>query len=281
MAAMGGRRTDSADSYGDEPGIGLAFRQSGLCGGGGQRSSAFIGSKVGPGGLPWPLGFNESQAQVRGIVANYSCGGHVDLVLIHWPTNYGPCSYPGPKPSIPTTDPLCDTARPEYSGSGCRVSTWKGLIATWRAGLTRAIGVSNFNTTHLKELKAAGLTLPAVNQVAWFPGIYNRTQGGDSPRNTETFGELLAWCRTHGVLVNGYSPFQGPGGAGKMFADPALKKIAARHSTSPAQVVLNWHYQLGIATNPMATLGSTSPLTRYSCSIFGSPAPSNLNRRWW
>jgi len=252
MLAIGGRRTDAADSYGCEPGIGLAMRRAGLCQGS-ERSSIFIGSKIGPGGLSFPLGHDEAINQVKGIVANYSCGGHVDLVLIHWPFNYGPCSYHGPKPSIPTTDPLCDTAKPQYSESGCRISTWKGLVAMWKAGLTRAVGVSNFNSTHMQELKDAGLPLPAVNQVSWFPGIYNMTGGGDSPTtNTETKGELLAWCKKHGVLLNGYSPFLGPGGAGKLFADPKIKAIAEAHNSTSAQVVLNWHYQLGVATNPMA-----------------------------
>jgi len=254
MLAMGGRRTDAADSYGCEPGIGLAMNRAGLCDQS-TRSSVFIGTKIGPGGLSFPLGHDEAINQVKGIVANYSCGSpaRVDLVLIHWPFNYGPCSYPGPKPSIPTTDPLCDTAKSQYSESGCRISTWRGLVAVWQAGLTRAIGVSNFNSTHMQELEDAGLPLPAVNQVSWYPGIYNLTGGGDSPTtNTETKGELLKWCKKHGVLLNGYSPFLGPQGAGKLFADPKLKAIASTHNSTTAQVVLNWNYQLGVATNPMA-----------------------------
>lgn len=122
MLTFGGRRTDAADSYGCEPGIGLAMRRAGIF----QwpaRSSIFIGSKIGPGGLPFPLGHDEAIDQVKGIVANYSCGSHVDLVLIHWPLKCGPCSYHGPKPSILTTDPLCDTAKPQYSESSCRIST--------------------------------------------------------------------------------------------------------------------------------------------------------------
>ena len=63
----GGRRTDSADSYGDEPGIGLAMREW-MNTTGSQRSELFIGSKIGPGGLAFPLGFNESQNQARRMI---------------------------------------------------------------------------------------------------------------------------------------------------------------------------------------------------------------------
>ena len=92
--SIGGRRFDGADSYGIEPGIGEAIKQSAI-----PRSEIFITSKTGPGGLAWPLGYNETLDQARQIVANYSTT-YVDLLLIHWPTNYGPCSFHGPKPSI-------------------------------------------------------------------------------------------------------------------------------------------------------------------------------------
>lgn len=55
------------------------------------RESIFIESKIGPGGLAWPLGYNESLAQAQGILANYSGPdgaaeiGSVDLLLVHWP----------------------------------------------------------------------------------------------------------------------------------------------------------------------------------------------------
>jgi hypothetical protein len=106
---LGGRRTDAADSYGDEPGIGLAMREF-LAKTKVSRTEVFIESKTGPGGLAWPLGYNETIAQAIGIVANYSGGSalitSVDLILVHWPVNYGPCQYSGPPDtsSIPTTD---------------------------------------------------------------------------------------------------------------------------------------------------------------------------------
>jgi aldehyde reductase len=45
------------------------------------------------------------------------------------------------------------------------VSTWRGLVAAWRMGLARSIGVSNFNSTMIQDLVDAALPLPAVNQI--------------------------------------------------------------------------------------------------------------------
>jgi diketogulonate reductase-like aldo/keto reductase len=76
--SLGGRRFDGADSYGIEPGIGEAIKQSKV-----PRKDVFIVSKTGPGGLAWPLGYNETIQQVHEIVANYSTT-YVDLMLVHW-----------------------------------------------------------------------------------------------------------------------------------------------------------------------------------------------------
>lgn len=243
---IGGRRFDGADSYGIEPGIGQAIKQSGV-----PRSEIFITSKIGPGGLAWPLGYNETLEQAQQIVANYSTT-HIDLLLIHWPTNYGPCSFHGPKPSIPTTDPACDTAQSTYSAKECRLSTWRAMVEVWKSGLASAIGVSNFNTTHLKEISEAGLPTPSVNQCEFNP-LHGLSHKGCTPGSTvETCGELLEYCKAHQIHYQGYSPYGGKGGVGKLLGDPRLAKIAKSHLTSPAQVVLRWQWQLGISVNPEA-----------------------------
>jgi len=98
--AIGGRRTDSAISYtGAEPGIGLSMRE--WIADGGDRAELFIGSKVGPGGACWPLGYNESISQAKMILGYYNqlnstagrsppavaSVGQLDTLLVHWPVN--------------------------------------------------------------------------------------------------------------------------------------------------------------------------------------------------
>jgi 2,5-diketo-D-gluconate reductase A len=45
------------------------------------------------------------------------------------------------------------------------------MVAAMRMGLARAVGVSNFNSTNMQDLRDAGLPLPAANQIEWNPGI--------------------------------------------------------------------------------------------------------------
>lgn len=244
--SLGGRRIDDADSYGLAEGVGTAVAHSGLV-----REDVFIVSKTGPGGLPYPLGYNETHDQAKQIVANYSLE-YVDLILIHWPVNYGPCSYRGPKPSIPTTDPACNTELDSYNERECRLNSWRGLLRAWRAGWTRAIGVSNFNSTHLEEIRAAGLPMPAVNQVQFSPQ-HGPDTVGCSPYSTETCTQLMETCKRYGIAFNGYSPFGGPGQAGKLLDDPRLVPIAAKHNATVAQVVLSWEWSRhGVLVNPEA-----------------------------
>ena len=61
---------------GIEPGIGAAIKSSKV-----PREEVFIVSKTGPGGLAWPLGYNETVQQAEQIVANYSTT-YVDLVSL-------------------------------------------------------------------------------------------------------------------------------------------------------------------------------------------------------
>lgn len=245
--ALGGRRVDDADSYGLAQGIGKAMRESGVA-----RSELFIVSKTGPGGLAYPLGYNETLQQAREIVRNYSTP-YVDLLLVHWPTNYGPCNYPGLRPSIPTTDRLCDTALPSYDETGCRLSTWRAMLAVLDAGLARAVGVSNYNSSHLEEIRAAGLRMPAVNQNSFSPQHGPHKRGCSRPVSTETCQELVSACQKRKVLYNGYSPFGGAGQARALLTDERLVKIGQRLNATPSEVVLAWQWHAhGIPVNPEA-----------------------------
>jgi diketogulonate reductase-like aldo/keto reductase len=251
--SLGGRRFDGADSYGIEPGIGEAIKMSGV-----PRKEVFIVSKTGPGGLAWPLGYNETKQQVQEIVANYSTT-YVDLMLVHWPVNYGPCADKGPPRgrSIPTTDQACDTALPTYSEKTCRLNTWKAMVEMYNKGLVKAIGVSNYNTTHLQEIIDASLPLPSLNQVSFSPH-HGLNKKGCTPSTAEggpgeTCGDLMAFCKKHSIVFNGYSPFGGAGAARTLLTEPPIVAIAKAHNTSSAQVVLNWQWALGVPVNPEAS----------------------------
>ena len=73
----------------------------------------------------------------------------MDLLLIHWPWQSKSAGNVTSN-TTQSTDPACNTTSPVYSESGCRLSTWKALVQIWASGGARAIGVSNYNVTHLQ-----------------------------------------------------------------------------------------------------------------------------------
>ena len=232
---LGGRRLDGADSYGDERAVATGIARAGF-GAAANRSSIFLTSKVGPGGYNFPLGYDDALDQAEGILRNYSTT-YMDLLLIH-----------GPKVALPAVvaprDPLCVPPAGQSQPANltaCRLSTWRAMLQVWRAGKARAVGVSNYGTAELGEIEAAGLPLPAVNQISSNPL---------APQ-----GDVLAWCAARGVRVQAYHSFGGYGGGGSVLAHPTIQAIAAAHGRSVAQVVLNYQAASNISVNP----GFTGP----------------------
>jgi aryl-alcohol dehydrogenase-like predicted oxidoreductase len=149
-------------------------------------------------------------------------------------------------------------SKPEY------VSTLADMV---KAGLTRAVGVSNFNTEKTRlaheTLQAAGIPL-ASNQVEY--SLFDRS--------IEKNG-LLDYCLENDITVIAYSPLAKgmvtgkygpdnppPGPRKRMYppeklqrAQPLinlLKEIGTNYSKSPAQVALNWTICKGTVPIPGA-----------------------------
>ena len=256
---LGGRRFDGALSYGCDIGVGNAMRASGL-----PRSEVFFVSKIGPGGIPYPLGYNETLAQAHRILSEF--GSYLDLLLVHEPFTYWPGPWTASK--NPSSDPACNLRDEHYSPRSCRLSTWRAMVALWQAGKVRSIGVSNYNSSHIHEIEEAGLPLPSVNQIEFSPhhgpthapcicgGSASRATSscGTSPAELgETCKGLLGYMSRRRILANGYSPFQGPAGGGSLMNEPPLAEIATAHNVTSSQVVLHWQWRRhGVVVNPTA-----------------------------
>jgi diketogulonate reductase-like aldo/keto reductase len=116
-------------------------------------------------------------------------------------------------------------------GGQARPRVWRELLAARDRGLARAVGVSNYSLRQIDELISATGQAPAVNQIPWSPSRHD-------PR-------VLAGSRERGVVVEGYSPLKGTN-----LRDRTLAGIASRHRVTPAQVVLRWHVEHGVAVIP-------------------------------
>lgn len=102
------------------------------------------------------------------------------------------------------------------------------------AGKIGAWGVSNFDTAGMARVPAGC----ATNQVLYNPGS----------RGIEF--DLLPRCRDQAMPVMAYSPV---GQGGRLLASPALRRVAARHGATPAQVAIAWTIRApGVVTIPKA-----------------------------
>jgi diketogulonate reductase-like aldo/keto reductase len=97
--------------------------------------------------------------------------------------------------------------------------------ALLRDGKIRSWGVSNLDTDELDELVAAGGGAGVqTDQV-----LYNLSRRGIEV-------DLLPWARNRGLPIMAYSPVE----QGRILRDAALRRVAQRHGSTPAQVALAW-----------------------------------------
>jgi len=190
----GYRHIDTAAAYGNEAEVGQAVHAAGL-----QRDDVFVTTKC----------FNDHHGYEQATRALKESLGrlemeHVDLYLIHWP--------------VPATD--------------LYVETWQAFIDLQKAGLARAIGVSNFQPAHLERIiRETGVT-PAVNQVELHPHFQ---QAGLRHEHEEL-----------DIVTEAWSPLA----QGRVLKEPVLVELGKAHGKTPGQVVLRWHLQLGNVVFP-------------------------------
>ncbi|MFM0226900.1 aldo/keto reductase [Paraburkholderia dipogonis] len=99
------------------------------------------------------------------------------------------------------------------------------LNAVVRAGKVRHIGVSNFNRALMTEAIRLSAAPLVTNQFEYHPYLNQSL--------------LIESTRQAGLAVTGYCGMA----IGRVFSDPTLKAIAARHDRTIAQIVLRWLVQ--------------------------------------
>lgn len=118
-----------------------------------------------------------------------------------------------------------------WPGKAAFREAWLALEDLYKAGKIRAIGVSNFQIHHLKELAEFATVTPVLNQIELHPKL------------TQT--QLRDYLASKNIKVQAWSPLM----QGKLLTDSALTAIAAKHKKSVAQVILRWDLQQGILLN--------------------------------
>lgn len=117
-------------------------------------------------------------------------------------------------------------------------AAWRVLEKLYAAGKVRAIGVSNFEPDQLLDLIAYNKITPAVNQIE--TNLYCQ-------RGTER-----TWMDKNQVAHMAYAPL-GQGSRNEMFHEPAVLALAGKYSKTPAQILLRFLMQKGVAVIPRST----------------------------
>jgi len=117
------------------------------------------------------------------------------------------------------------------------VQAWRGLVRLLEDGRVRAIGTSNFKPAHLDRIIAETGVVPDVNQIQLSPTVTR-----DSARD---------YHAGRGIVTQSWSPIGGQ--RNDVLREPVVAEVAERHGRTPAQIVLRWHMELGLAAVPKSS----------------------------
>jgi 2,5-diketo-D-gluconate reductase A len=191
---IGYRHIDTAQMYGNEKEVGQAVREFDI-----DRGEVFVTSKL-----------NNNRQERDDILRAFDQSledlgfDYLDLFLVHWP----------------------------LPGVSDYVKRWTVMEEIYASGRAKAVGVSNFQPNHLRNVFAASELKPAVNQIEVSPFLVQ--------------DELRALNADHEIVTEAWSPIA----RGKVADDPVIGSIAEKLGRSPAQVTLRWHIQRGDVVFP-------------------------------
>ncbi len=204
---VGYRAVDTAQIYGNEAEVGQAIAESGV-----PRDQLFLTTKI------WVDNYAADKLipSLRDSLAKLRTD-YVDLLLIHWPA----------------------------PGNGVELREYMTALADAKTlGLTRQIGVSNFNIELTRQaIEVVGAGEIATNQIELSPYLQNPA--------------LTTFLQDQGITVTSYMTLA----YGKVLKDPVLATIAGKHQATVAQVALAWALQRGYSVIRPRPSARTWPAT--------------------
>ncbi|MCC8396035.1 2,5-didehydrogluconate reductase DkgB [Paraburkholderia sp. MMS20-SJTR3] len=196
---LGYRAIDTAQIYGNEAEVGEAIAASGVA-----REELFVTTKI------WVDNYARAKLipSLKDSLTKLRTDA-VDLTLIHWPA----------------------------PGNGVPLEEFMSALAEAKTqGLTKQIGVSNFNIELTKQaIAVVGKENIATNQIELSPYLQSR--------------KLVDFLQREGIHVTSYMTLA----YGKVLGDPVIRAIAERRHATPAQVALAWALRLRYSVIPSST----------------------------
>lgn len=167
---------------------------------------------------------------------------YFDLYLIHFPISL---KYVDPSVRYPPGW-ASDDGKTIIPGRATIQETWTALETLVDTGLARSIGVSNFTSQLIMDVLRYAKIPPATLQIEHHPYL---AQLG-----------LVKYAQENGIVITAYSSF-GPQSfielnmqiakdTPLLFDNPTIKIIAEKKGKTPAQILLRWATQRGVAVIP-------------------------------
>ncbi|WKY06459.1 hypothetical protein Q1695_006557 [Nippostrongylus brasiliensis] len=209
----GYRLFDTAKYYVNEPELGAALEEL-LPKYGLSRSDIFLTTKF------FPDAEEPAEAARRLVLESleHLKTDYLDMVLIHYPK----------------AQPLDeqDERNPLH-----RKLTYLELEKMKDEGIIRSVGVSNYESRHIEEIKSYGKMMPCANQVEYHPHF--------------TRDELKEYCRKEGIFFQAFSSLARNEPA--LVNDPVLVDIAKSHDTNVQMILLSWAFSQGVGIVPKSS----------------------------
>ncbi|XP_053208245.1 aldo-keto reductase family 1 member B1-like [Panonychus citri] len=228
----GYRHIDCALVYQNEHEVGQALKEvfeSGAL----KREEVFITSKL------WNT-FHSRASVMEGVKKSLANLGleYLDLYLIHWPMGFQEGD---------NLFPRDDKEQIIFSNIDY-LETWKGMEDVQKAGLSKSIGVSNFNSEQIQRVLDNCEIKPVMNQIEVHPYL--------------TQQPLIDFCRERQIGITAYSPLGSPDRPWakpedpSLLEDPAIKSLAAKYNKTSAQILLRYANQRGLFVIPKSVTPS-------------------------
>ena len=222
----GTRLIDTASKYQNEEEVGKGIKKAiedNLV----KREDLFIVTKC------WITEKEDPEKALRSSLVKLQLD-YVDLYLDHWPSG------------------KCYGGKENFKLVSMK-EMWPKMENLVEQGLTRSIGVSNYNVQNLLIILSFCKIKPVVNEVEFHPYLYQK--------------DLKEYCDKVGIVLFAYNPLVKGSYCKNRHAEimkekqldlvneDIVKSLASKYDKTPGQIVLNWHVRLGVVPIP----GTSNP----------------------